>query len=401
MDICYTVGSQKAGDGAEDLPSHTLRRQEARSLIDQRVMKRIALQETISLVRLGVADHVRIPSGEHLKDSGTCAIVCAEALASGALVTLGGESVTADRGPAGVPARAWEVAWEAARERHRILPPAAGAAGRDVYISRAWPNDKECARLAHKLVYEMGYSQAEVSRIFERVDGYERPAMWTKQGINRILREEYDGDEPRYRTESGGTARQAGNLHLPGAALKVMAVLGGEGVEAEAKSFDAGLAEPHSLVCPVYPGKPEQALHVTMQTLIDLGIFRTLYVANPDAVFSSRMQRSVVYDLALFRGVQVVEDGTRIDPGRYNPLLREGTELFAALRIRDNATVAEESRSSAHALKTAAELRSRDWSVRKIAAELNEEAIPTSSGLGKWSPSAVAKLLSSIPEADR
>ncbi|MFD8001186.1 hypothetical protein [Streptomyces mirabilis] len=401
MDIHYTVGSQKTGDGAENLPGQALRRQEARSLIDAGATKRVALQEAISLVRLGVGSHLRVPHEEHLKDPRTRAVACAEALASGASVTIGGEVVTADRGSAGVQTRDWEAACEAARERHRLLPPTTGSAGRGTYISPGWPNGKECARLAHKLVYEMGYPQSEVARIFERIDGYERPTMWTKQGINRILREEYEGGEFRFNTESGATSRREGHLHLLGAPLKVMAVLGDEGAEAEAKRFADGLAEPHSLVCPVDPGHPEQALPKIMQTIMDHGSFRTLYVTSPNAVFSSRMQRNVVYDLALFRGVQVVEDGTRIDPGKHHRLLREGTELFAVLRIRDNATVVEESRSRAHARKTAAELHSQGYSFREIAAVLDEEAIPTSSGRGKWSASAVAKLLSSKPEDDR
>ncbi|MFE5407077.1 recombinase family protein [Streptomyces sp. NPDC056580] len=138
---------------------------------------------------------------------------------------------------------------------------------------------------------------------------------------------------------------------------------------------------------------------------MDLGWFHTLYVTSPGAVFSTQAQRRVVYDLALFRGMQVVENGTRIDVvdgnPHYNRLLREGTELFAALRVRDNATIVEETRSLARARKTAASRRSQGDSLRKIAAYLDEEAIPTPSGIGAWSPSAVKKQLDSEQEADR
>jgi hypothetical protein len=134
-------------------------------------------------------------------------------------------------------------------------------------------------------------------------------------------------------------------------------------------------------------------------------IFRTLYVTSPDTVFATPAQRQVVYDMALFRGVQVAENGTRIDTVDDNPrdnrLLREGTELFAALWVRDNATIVEESRSLAHARKTAAGLRGQGFSLREVAARLNEETIPTSSGNGAWSASAVKKLLGSEREADR
>ncbi|MFJ5273821.1 hypothetical protein [Streptomyces sp. NPDC088358] len=403
MDTYYTVGAEKTGEGAGNLPAHALRRREDRALIDAGAMERIALQEAISLVRLGVAGHLRIPHEEHLKDAVTRAVACAETLAVGVPVTIGKELVTADCEPDSLQA----LACEAARERHRLLPPAAGLAGRGTYISPGWPNDEECARLAHKLVYEMGYSQAKVARIFEMVDGYERPVMWTRQGIDRILQEEYDGGESRYCKESGAASRRAGLLHLPGASLglNVMAVLGDEGAEAAAKRFDAGPAEPHTAVFPIDPGPQGRGLAVLMQTIMDHGSFRTLYVTSPDTVFSTPTQRRVVYDLALFRGVHVVEDGTRItavddNPG-YSRLLREGTELFAVLRIRDNATVVEESRSRAHARKTAAELRSQGCSLREIAAELDEKAIPTSSGWGKWSPSAVKKLLSPEQKAGR
>jgi hypothetical protein len=406
VDTYYTVGADKAGDGAENLPAHALLRRESRALIDAGAMERIALQEAISLVRLGVAGHLRIPHEEHLKDAVTRAVACAETLAVGVPVTIGKELVTADCKPGSLQA----LACEAARERHRLLPPATGPAGSSAYISPGWPHDKECVRLAHKLVHEMGHSQAEVARIFEMVDRCDRPAMWERRGINRILKkekEEYDAGEPSCRKESGAALRRAGRLHLPGASLglNVMAVLGDEGAEAAAKRFDAGLAEPHSAVLPVDLGHPDRGLAVLMQTIMDHGIFRTLYVTSPDAVFSTPTQRRVVYDLALFRGVQVVEDGTWItavddNPG-YSRLLREGTELFAVLRIRDNATVVEESRSRAHARKTAAELRSQGCSLREIAAELDEKAIPTSSGWGKWSPSAVKKLLSPERKAGR
>ncbi|MEU8795016.1 recombinase family protein [Streptomyces sp. NPDC048643] len=399
MDIHYAVGSQKTGNGAESLPAHALRRQEARSLVNAGAMKRIALQEAISMVRLGVADHVCIAREEHLKDPRTRAVACAEALASGASVAIGGEPVTADRGPAGVHARDWETAWDATRERHRLLPSATGGPEKGrAYISPDWPTVEEYARLAHKLMNEMGYSLAKVAGILENVDQYDRPAAWSKQGIDRILWEKCDGERyPRYYypEKSGATSRQAGRLHLPGASLHVMAVLGDEGAEAEARRFDADLAEPHHLVFPIDPGHPERGMPKMMQNVMDYGIFRTLYVARPDAVFSSRMQRNAVYDLALFRGAQVVENGTRIDPGKCHRLLREGTELFAALRIRDNNTVVEETRSLAHARKAATELRSQGYSVREIAAELDEEAIPTSSGRGKWSPSTISDLLSS------
>ena len=200
MDIHYAVGSQKAGNEVEGLPARVLRRQEARSLINAGAIERIALQETISMVRLGVASHVCIPREEHLKSSGTRAVACAEALASGAAVTLGGEPVTADRGPAGVQARDWEAAWDSTRERHRLLPPAAGGSEKGrAYISPDWPTDEECARLAHKLINEMGYSLANVASILENADQYDRPVAWSKQGIDRILWEKCDGERyPRY-----------------------------------------------------------------------------------------------------------------------------------------------------------------------------------------------------------
>ena len=404
MDIYYAVGVEESGDGAENLPVGVLRRQEALSLSRARAVGRFALQEAICLIRLGVAGHLRIPHESHLGDPVTCAVACAEAMAIGVPVTIGKERVTADREPGGLQA----LACEATCERHRLLPPAVGAEGGRVYISPGWPSDEESARLAHKLVYEMGYSQADVARIFETVDRYERPVMWTRQGINRILWEEFNGEKyPRYyyREQSGENARRAGRLHLPGSLLNAMAVLGDERSEAAAKRFDAALAEPHDLILPIDPRHPDRGLAWVLRLVMENGVFRTLYVTEPDAVFSSPMQRRVVYDLALFRGVQVVEDGTQIDAvsdnPHYNRLLREGTELFAALWARGNATVVEESRSLAHARKTAVTLRSQGFSLRDIGARLNEEAIPTLSGNGAWSASAVKKLLGLGREADR
>ncbi|MET8218083.1 hypothetical protein [Streptomyces hirsutus] len=404
MDIYYTVGPGESGDGAENPPTRMLRRQEALSLGQAGAMERIALQEAISLVRLGVADHLHIPHESHLEDAVTRAVACAETLAAGVPVTIGKELVTAEREPGGLQA----LACEAARERHRLLPPAAGVEGGRAYISPGWPSGEECARLAHKLVYEMRYSQADVARIFEIADGYERPAMWTRQGINRILWKECDGEKYAryyYREESGTMSRRAGRRHLPGAFFQVMAVLGDERAEAAAQRFDASLADPHHHILRIDPRHPDRGLAGLLRTVMDHGFFRTLYVTNPDAVFATPTHRRVVYDLALFRGVHVVEDGTRIDAvtgnPAYNRLLREGTELFVALWVRDKATIVEESRSPAHARKTAAELHSRGCSLREIAAWLNAEAIPTTSCKGAWGPSEVKKLLDSEREADR
>ncbi|MFF3892589.1 hypothetical protein ACFYY3_05195 [Streptomyces sp. NPDC001812] len=404
MDIYYTVGPEEIGDGAENPPTRMLRRQEALSLSQAGAMERIALQEAISLVRLGVAGHLHIPHESHLEDAVIRAVACAETLAVGVPVTIGKELVTADREPSGLQA----LACAAARERHRLLPPAAGAEGGHAYISPGWPSGEECARLAHKLVYEMGYSQADVARIFEIADGYERPAMWTRQGINRILWKECDGEKyPRYyyREEAGAMSRRAGRRHLPGASFHMMAVLGDERAEAAAQRFDASLDEPHHHILPVDPRHPDRGLAGLLRTVMDCGFFRTLYVTSPNAVFATPTQRRVVYDLALFRGVQVVEDGTRIDAVADNPhhnrLLREGTELFAALWVRDKATIVEESRSLAHARKKAAGWHSQGCSLREIAARLNEEAIPPPSGKGAWGPSAVKEQLDSEREAGR
>ncbi|MEU6578170.1 hypothetical protein [Streptomyces sp. NPDC046805] len=404
MDIYYVVRSKDGKNGAEIFPDHMLRRQEALSLMRAGVRDRIALQEALSLIRLGVASHLRIPNETHLGDAVTRAVACAEAMAVDRSVTVGQQLITADPEP-GSPQH---LACEAARERHRLLPPAAGNLVGETYISRGWPSGEECARLAHKLIYEMGYSQAHVARIFETVDDYERPAVWTRQGINRLLGED-DGEEryPRYhyREKSGDESRLEGRTHLLGASVSAMAVLGDEGAEAAAKTFDDSLDTPHHFVLPVDPQHPERGLAYLAALIMDLGCVRTLYVTSPDTVFSSPAQRRVMYDLALFRGVQVVENGTRIDAVDDNPhhnrLLREGTELFAGLRVRENATIVEETRSLAHARQTAAGLRDKGLSLRKIATRLDEEAIPTLSRQGTWSASAVQKLLNPKQESDR
>ncbi|MGW2612216.1 hypothetical protein ACWC4A_49305 [Streptomyces mirabilis] len=317
VNIYYLVGPEESSDGSVIRPDRMLRRQEALSLSRAGAMERIALQEAISMVRLGVGGHVRIPHERHLEDVVTRAVACAEIMALGTPVTIGKKLVTADPEPGSPQDRAFE----AAQERHRLLPPAAGAEGGDGYISPGWATDEECARLAHKLVHEMGYSQANVARIFELVDGYERPAMWTRQGINRILWEECDGEKyPRYHCseKSGDESRRAGRLHLPGSLVNAMAVLGDEGAEAAAQKFDASLDEPHHLILPVGPQHPDRSLSWLLRQIMDLGWVRTLYVTSPGAVFSTRAQRRVLYDLALFRGVQVVENGTRSgsDPSR-------------------------------------------------------------------------------------
>ncbi|MGW7256767.1 hypothetical protein [Streptomyces sp. NPDC054834] len=404
MDIYYLVGPEESSDGPGIFPDRMLRRQEALSLSRAGSMERVALQEVISLVRLGVCGHVRIPHEKHLEDVVTRAVACAEIMALGTPVTIGKKLVTADPEP-GSP-QGW--AFEAAQERHRLLPPSAGAERGDAYISPGWPTDEECARLAHKLVHEMGYSQANVARIFELVDGYERPSMWTRQGINRLLWEECDGEKyPRYHysEKSGDESRRAGRLHLPGSFFNAIAVLGDEGAEAAAQKFDASLDEPHHLIFPVGPRHPDRSLAWVLRQIMDLGCVRTLYVTSPGAVFSTPAQRRVLYDLALFRGVQVVENGTRIDVvagnPHYNRLLREGTELFAGLRVRDNATIVEETRSLTHARKTAASRYSQGDSLRKIAAHLQAETVPTPSGIGAWSASAVKKLLDSEWAAER
>ncbi|MFF3589017.1 hypothetical protein ACFYYI_17920 [Streptomyces sp. NPDC002387] len=403
MDIYYVVGPEDR-DGAETFPAHMLRRQEALSLMREGVRERIALQEALSLIRLGVASHLRIPHESHLENAVTRAVACAEAMAVGGSVTVGRQLITADPEPGNLQ----DLACEAARERHRLLPPTAGTLGGGAYISRGWPSGEECARLAHKLIYEMGYSQAHVARIFETVDDYERPAVWTRQGLNRLLWEEDGGERyPRYhyRQESGDETRLEGRTHLLGANVSAMAVLGDEGAEAAATTFDDSLDTPHHFVLPVDPQHPERGLASLAALIMDLDCVRTLYVTSPDTVFASPAQRRVMYDLALFRGVQVMENGTRIDAvddnPLYNRLLREGTELFAVLRVRDNATIVEEARSLARAQQIAAGLHGKGLSLRKIATRLDEEAIPTPSRQGTWSASAVQKLLDPEREANR
>ncbi|MGW1799008.1 hypothetical protein ACWCQN_24325 [Streptomyces sp. NPDC001984] len=405
MDIYYSVGPEGKQSGQE-IDARLLRRQEALSLMSQAgVTKRIALQEAISLARLGVGDRLWIPDESHLRDEVTRAVVCAETIAVGKSIVIGGQPVTSDA----KPESAQYQAYEAALERHRLLPPATGAAGAHAYISPGWPSDEECARMAHKLVCEMGYSEADVARIFEIVDGYERPAVWTRQGVNRLLWEKVDGEKyPRYHynEKSGEESRRAGRHHLPLATFNGMAVLGDEGAETAARKYDASLDDSHHLIFPPFdPQRPDYGLPTLLCGILDLGCIRTLHVTSPEAVFSSPAQRHVLYDLALFRGVKVVENGTHVDAAgsnpSYNRLLREGTALFATLRVRDNATIVEETRSRAHARKTAAEHHRQGCSLREIAALLNEEAIPTRSGRGAWDASAVKELLASEPEADR
>ncbi|GAQ55194.1 recombinase family protein [Streptomyces acidiscabies] len=397
MDVFYEVGCEGSSKEDRNQTDVLLRRQEAFSLLREPARSRIALQECISLIRLGVANHLHVPDESHLQDPVTRAVACAAVLAAGGEVTIGTKPVMMDDEL--LPPQ--ELAFEAAREQYRLLPPTTESEGTHAYISRGWQSDEECARLAHKLVHEMRYSQAYTARIIEAVDGFDRPAMWTKQGLNRKIWQ-WEGKEriPRYNYHevSGTEARRPGRLHLPAASFDAMAVLGDEQSLEEARNFDAALAKPHLGALPLFnPRHQERSVARLLRQIMESGFFRTLYVANPETVFSTEIQRRVVYDLALFRGVQVVEDGVQINAvdnnPRYNRLLRESTELFAALWIRDSATVLEESRSMAHAQQKAAELRSKGRSLRNIAAELQAEAIPTKSGKGSWSPSMVRELL--------
>ena len=399
MDIYYSVGPE--GKSSEQgINPHLLWRQEALSLSQAGVTDRIALQEAISLTRLGVGDRLWIPDESHLGDEVTRAVACAETIAVGKSIAIGGKPVSSDAKPGTLQ----YLAYEAALERHRLLPPATGAAGARAYISPGWPRDEECARMAHKLVYEMGYSQAHVAHIFEHVDGYERPAVWTRQGVNRILWEEVDGEKyPRYHysEKSGEESRRVGRHHLQLAAFNGMAMLGDEVAETAARKYEASLDDSHHFIPPFDPQSLDYGLTTLLCWILDLGCIRTLHVTSPETIFSSPAQRHVLYDLALFRGVKVVENGTHVDAAgsnpSYNRLLREGTALFAALRVRDNATIVEETRSRSHARKTAVEHHRQGCSLRKIATLLNEEAIPTRSGRGAWDASAVKELLASEP----
>lgn len=366
MDIHYGVRPEKIGKREENPPGRVLRREEAHSLKQAPAGQRVALQEAISLIRLGMSDHLRVLEEEHLPDDVTRAVACAEVLSVGGKVTVGDRVIAADDNPL-------TLAWEAARERHRLLPPVTGA---EAYISRGWPSDEDRARLAHKLMVEMHYPKAEIARILKM----------NRQGIDRILWE-WDGGSkyPRYwyREFSGADSRRPGRSHLPGKGFDLIAVLGDEYAETSSESHLVPL--------------PFDSLTLLMSQIVESGTVHTLSVTNPDTVFITETQRRVVYDLALFRGVHVVEDGKPISDvdtnPRYSRLLREGTELFVALSIRDQAAVVEESRSIDHARKIAAELRGRGCSLRVIAAELYAEAIPTESSRGVWSASAVRELL--------
>ncbi|MGY5060701.1 hypothetical protein ACWDFR_42690 [Streptomyces sp. 900105755] len=325
----------------------------------------------------------------------TRAIICAEIMAGGNSITIGEETFTPDSKRDGL----LDLAYEAAVERHRLLPALGGEAKTDAYISPGWPTDEECARLAHKLTRGMGYSQAEASRIIESVDGYERPHVWSRQGIDRLLWDRTYGekwDRFTYVEKSRTCVQLEGRRHLPGAHMECMAVLGST---EEAKSYDASLSEPHGFV------SPPMELSATLKLILDTGVYRTLFISESEAHFSSGAQRAVSYDLALYRGVQVVESGIHLTAADGNPtnnrILREGTELFVDLHAHSNATITDETRSRSHAWKVATDLHARENSLREIAAHLNEEAIPTLSGTGRWSPSAVKKLLDSGPETDQ
>ncbi|MEV7288733.1 recombinase family protein [Streptomyces sp. NPDC093252] len=184
-----------------------------------------------------------------------------------------------------------------------------------------------------------------------------------------------------------------GRRCLPLADMDCMGVIGS--IE-EAENYDSSLSEPHSFVF------PPSELPLTLQVILDAGSFRTLFISEPKSHFSSGMQRAVFFDLALYRGVQVVEKGIHVTAAVGNPhddrILREGTELCVALRAHSNATITDETRSRSHARKVATDRHARGNSLREIATHLNKEAIPTLSGTGRWSPSAVKKLLDSGPE---
>lgn len=391
--IHYHVGSETM-PGLRSVDC-LMRRQEATSRKEGRAGERIALHEAISCIRLGMGNRLWVPSESHLGDRVTRAIICAEIMAGGNSITIGDQAFTPDS----KRDELLDLAYEAAVERHRLLSALGGRAKADAYISPGWPTDEECARLAHKLTRGMGYSQAEASRIIESVDGYERPHMWSRQGIDRILWDRSHGekwDRFTYVEKSHTYVHLEGRRHLPGAYMECMAVIGSaEG----AKSYDASLGEPHSFV------SPPMELSAALQLILDAGFLRTLFISESEAHFSSGAQRAVSCDLALYRGVQVVEDGIHVTAAdgnpNYNRILREGTELFVALHAHSNATITDETRSRSHAWKVATDLHARENSLREIAAHLNEEAILTLSGTGHWSPSAVKKLLDSGPETDQ
>ncbi|MGW2209610.1 hypothetical protein [Streptomyces sp. NPDC001781] len=406
MEIHYSIGARANDVKVIDLDARTLLRREARSLGDRPVKaaERIALQEAICLIRLGMADLLRIKDKTHLENAVTRAAACAEVMATGASVVIGQEQIADARGSESLQ----DLAIELARERHGLLPPTSSNGTSPAYISRGWPTHEECARLAHKLVHEMSYTYADAARILEMSDWYERPTLWTRQGISRLLWEECDGEKyPKYdhREVIGAQSRQPGRLHLPCSEIHFMAALGSKDAEAGARKFDAALSEPHLAVIPTDPQHINDGLAQLLSQIMDNGHYRTLYVANPDTIFSTPAQRNVVYDMALFRGIQVMENGVPIqavnENPNYNRLLREGTELFAALRIRDQATVLEETRSIDYAQRKAVELDRKGLPLREIAATLEAEAIPTRSHTGSWSPSAVKELLNFDQQAGR
>ncbi|MFE4660556.1 hypothetical protein ACFRFJ_28170 [Streptomyces hydrogenans] len=388
VDVHYGVGPGPVAEGVGRGSGLLLRRQEELALGDAPAGERVALQEAISLIRFGVADRLRVPRETCLGKPVTRAVVCAEVMALGASVSIGGDQLRPDTFPG-----RWEgFAYEAARERHRLLPPPAGG-DKNAYIRRGRPTDAENARLAHKLVREMGYSQAEVARIFEWTDTSERPAMWTRKGVGRLLRMEDDGD--LYRTEPSTTERRAKRLDSPVLPIDIMAVLGGTGALPEAEEFDAALGVRHACITRI----DAQALPAFFWLALKAGVIRTLYVTDPGAVFSSRLQRDVVYDLALFGGVQVVENGAHIPLVSTGPeareLLREGTELSVALWTRDRATIAKEPLPLTVLRTEAAQLRSAGHSFQQIATDFNARRIPTTSGRGSWHASTIKELLAS------
>ncbi|MFJ5220308.1 hypothetical protein ACIP98_37185 [Streptomyces sp. NPDC088354] len=378
-----------------------LDRAEAVSLRSAGAGDRPALHEALFCVRADLVEAVKVPGWGHLGDHVTRALVSDEVSSAGKSLVVAGETVVPGRDMPVENRVVQEWVQETCAARRELMPRRIAGLREDMVFGDGRSRN-ELVRLAHKLHVGFCLTLSDTAEALSDAGYYWQSSRGdhelSKQIIQRRVNDEelyLYADHPPL--EVDGVQRRRGGRPDPLPDLDCMAVLGldeqGAGM-AKAQDLAAQCQHTWAMYYTVDTGR--QHLRSLLEIVSAISLFRTVFVTDPK-VFASSAERQVTYAWLQHFGVRVLEQGVLVsrvsDEPVHERILREGTKLYAALRVHDCYTVIEATRSLDYARKTAGQLRNEKRLLREIAHHLNREAQPTSKRVGVWGVSAVKALL--------
>lgn len=409
--VAYGVGNDerarrevaRATDWAgQDRSAAPIWRWEGRSRSGAPLHERPRLLEALFLLRADLADTLWLPNWSVLgNDPWRAALLTALIEQAGAELVVDGEPIDTQRWSSQLRiARGW-VAVVAAldpriTQRDWLREPDIG-----VFQGRS-----EAGRLAWKLHTDLRLSDCEVARIIEAA-GYDRDGggVYSASGLNR-LRNEFDDKWSRELAE----ATEPCSLELGRPCVATFGADSTDLVDGATTFFACLDGVPADRVVGFAVPEPDAsskdraarpALAVRLEILAAaLRAVKMVFVSDPGALWSDEAERSLVAAyLTQYQAQLVVGDVvTTPEPAALvgqDDAARSLLATYAALRAHDGGSVIDRRSSLAHARAFARQIHEQGEAslLREIAHQLNEEAIPTRRGTGKWSPSAVRKLL--------